>query len=163
MKEGVLSSPRSSAVVSVMSLLGSGAPLQATMRHCLIYTHYFLLLSSGIWRKKKKKPHLFLHGISNSEDKSTIMEARILQNFVYTISKNSQNKLYFIENNIMLMSILKLFFHSMINWEIIDQRNTVLIIRCMSCDSCWLQNLCVSLFFLIISLEWNNFFSSWSE
>lgn len=63
-KEGLLSFLHSSAVVSVMSLLGSGALLQATIRHCLIYTHYFLVVSSGIWRKKKQ---LLLHGISNLE------------------------------------------------------------------------------------------------
>lgn len=60
-KEGVLSFLHSSAVVSVMSLLGSGALLQATVRHCLIYTHYFLPVSSGMWRRRK---HL-LHGISD--------------------------------------------------------------------------------------------------
>lgn len=150
----MLSCLRSSAVVSVMSLSGSGAPLRAAMRHCLILHPLFSFTFQWDMKEEKKK-HLLLHRISNSEDKSTIKEARILQNFIYTISKNSKNKLYFIENNIMLISILKLFFNSMINWEIIDQRNTVLILRCMSYNSCWLQRVCVSLFFLIVSLEWN--------
>lgn len=62
-EKGLLNSfLHSSVVVSVMSLLGSEPLLQATMRHCLIYTRYFLV-SVGYEGKRQ----LLLHGISNFE------------------------------------------------------------------------------------------------
>lgn len=50
------------AAVNVMSLFGSEAVLEATMRRCLIYTHYFLYFLVGIEGRRKK-----LHGMSRSE------------------------------------------------------------------------------------------------
>lgn len=86
-KEGVLSFLHSSAVVSVMGLLGSGALLQATVRHCLIYTHYFLLLSSGMWKEEEKNPSLARN--SQLECISAKMEeARILPNFIQYWNKH---------------------------------------------------------------------------
>lgn len=56
-EELLLSSLHSSAVVSVMRLFRSGALLQATIRHCLIYTHYFLVFSVGFEGRKNKLQH----------------------------------------------------------------------------------------------------------
>ena len=52
-EEGLLSFLHLSAAVCViMSLLGLGAPLQATMRHCMIYTHYFPVFRLGFDGRK---------------------------------------------------------------------------------------------------------------
>ena len=63
---GLLSFLHLSAGVSVTGLLGSRAPPRATIRRRLIYTHYFLVFSSGDLKEEEKQ--VLLHKLVSSEE-----------------------------------------------------------------------------------------------